>query len=292
MNPKISKEKKKWVGKRTTTLNGLRLNYNVGIAKKYEQKLRWLIKKMSDETTERLINLFKGKASKQYFSHQKSIATSDESISSQAKILINELMDKFNKLFKEKSKLISESMINENNKASSSSLNSSFEKLSGLSIATDFIPKGLNEVIKGSINENVSLITSIPQKYFSDISGSVMRSITTGNGLKDLVPEMEKYYGQTNRRAKNIAYDQTRKAYNSINKQRMMSIGYKKFKWLHSGGSQYPRKLHIKMSGNIYSFDDLPIIDENTGETGIPGQAINCHCTMTPVYEFENGEQI
>jgi uncharacterized protein with gpF-like domain len=42
------------------------------------------------------------------------------------------------------------------------------------------------------------------------------------------------------------------------------------------------------MDGKIFSFDDLPIIDRKTGERGIPGQAINCRCTMTPVYEFDS----
>ena len=68
------------------------------------------------------------------------------------------------------------------------------------------------------------LIKSIPEQYFKDVTGSVMRSITTGNGLADLVPEIKKYDGQTERRAKLLALDQTRKAYNSINKQRMQSL--------------------------------------------------------------------
>jgi uncharacterized protein with gpF-like domain len=36
----------------------------------------------------------------------------------------------------------------------------------------------------------------------------------------------------------------------------------------------------------VYSFDDLPVVDERTGETGIPGQAVNCRCTMSPVFDF------
>jgi uncharacterized protein with gpF-like domain len=46
------------------------------------------------------------------------------------------------------------------------------------------------------------------------------------------------------------------------------------------------------MDGNVYSFDDPPIIDKNTGERGIPGQAINCRCFMVPVIEFEDEEEI
>ena len=70
----------------------------------------------------------------------------------------------------------------------------------------------------------------------------------------------------------------------------MEKLGLKKFEWLHSGGGHHPRPDHVAMSGNIYSFTSLPIIDSKTGERGIPGQAINCKCVMRPVIEFEQGE--
>jgi SPP1 gp7 family putative phage head morphogenesis protein len=98
---------------------------------------------------------------------------------------------------------------------------------------------------------------------------------------------LQEYEGVTLRRARNIALDQTRKAYNNINKGRMQAIGVQKFEWVHSGGGQKPRELHIELDGQVFSFDDLPVIDERTGERGIPGQAINCRCTMVPVIEFE-----
>ena len=46
------------------------------------------------------------------------------------------------------------------------------------------------------------------------------------------------------------------------------------------------------LNGGIFDFDNLPVIDEKTGERGIPGQAINCKCRMRPIVEFEKGEQV
>jgi len=102
------------------------------------------------------------------------------------------------------------------------------------------------------------------------------------------VPALEQYEGQTHRRAKNIALDQTRKVYNSVNKGRMEALGIGKFMWHHSGGGAHPREDHIDMDGEIYSFEELPIIDPRSGERGIPGQAPNCRCTMSPVFSFED----
>ena len=86
--------------------------------------------------------------------------------------------------------------------------------------------------------------------------------------------------------AKNVALDQTRKAYQSMNAERMRAAGVKSFEWIHSGGGQKPRPDHVAMSGNVYRYDNLPVIDKRTGERGIPGQAPNCRCTARPVLDF------
>jgi uncharacterized protein with gpF-like domain len=83
-----------------------------------------------------------------------------------------------------------------------------------------------------------------------------------------------------------IATDQTKKSFSALSKARMEKIGVQSYRWLHTSGSRHPRKLHIEMSGNVYRYDDPPIIDERTGERGIPGQAINCACRMQPILQF------
>jgi SPP1 gp7 family putative phage head morphogenesis protein len=185
-------------------------------------------------------------------------------------------------------------MLNNALKSSQTNLKTSLKQLSGgLALNTGVIPKGMEEVGQAIINENVSLIKSIPSEYFDKISGAVMRSITSGNGLADLEPEIKKYSGQSDRRVSLLALDQTRKAYNTINKQRMQSVGVKKFEWIHSGGGQHPRISHMKLDGRVFSFDDLPLKGEEGFVNGqFPGQAINCRCTMVPVIEFENGEEV
>lgn len=290
--PKLSRDRAKWARNREVYLQGLPLQHSAALRSYYEKKLRSLVMKMATETQNEVMKLFTSETANNYFDDQKELATMDASISSSAKKLLNKLYAKFYSLFSSKSSAFALSMVLKANNTSKLSLNSSIKKLTGLALKTDFIPDGLKEVIKGSIAENVSLIKSIPEQYFKDITGSVMRSITSGFGVKELKQNLEKYYGETDRRAKNIALDQTRKAYNSINKQRMIASGFTKFKWLHSAGGQHPRKDHIAMSGNVYSFNDLPVIDKRTGERGIPGQAINCKCVMQPVYEFSGSEAI
>jgi len=150
----------------------------------------------------------------------------------------------------------------------------------------------IDDVIKASTQEAANLIKVIPQKYLAEVQGQVMRSITTGKGLQDLVPYMTKKYHGNVRQAKLTALDQTRKAYQSINTSRLKSLGVKKFIWVHSGGGKEPRIDHIKMSGNEYSFDKPPIIGVMYGSEvrGLPGDLPNCRCICKPVINFDLDE--
>lgn len=279
---------------RDNVLRGKRLSYNAAVQQRYVAALKKLLKRMVIETELQITKLFEGKTSEEFFETQKLAAAMDASLSSQARILMNFLTSKFDKLFKLKAKSLSEEMLKSTFKVSETSLHSSLKQLSGgLSLKTGIVTAGTEDVATAIIAENVSLIKSIPQQYLKNVTGAVMRSITTANGLATLIPEIHKFSSQSARRVKNLALDQTRKAYNSINRQRMQAVGVKRFEWIHSGGGQHPRKSHIALSGGIYSFDNLPIINkENVDkgyeapERGIPGQAINCKCTMLPVIEF------
>ena len=277
---------------RKSVVRGTPLRYNASLQAKYRSELTVLVRKMMDETKKSVIKLFEGRTAKKFYVEQEQMAALDASITSQAKQLAKQLTAKFEQLFSEKAPLMAQKMVENSGKMSNTGLKSSLKKISDdFTLKNNLMTGGLREVTKAVVAENVSLIKSIASEYLSGVQETMMRSITTGGGLELLIPELEKHDGITHRRAKNIALDQTRKAYNAVNKGRMEAVGVKKFEWLHSGGGQHPREDHMAMSGNIYSFDDLPIINKKTGERGIPGQAINCKCVMIPVITLEPTEE-
>lgn len=278
----LTKSKHKWAKQfKPKVLRGEALNPNLSDALRYKKRLDKYITRMVDDVEKQLKKLFKTEEATEYF-------TTDASLSSQARILTNALIDKYNEMFARISKPLAEQAVNEAEVASSASLHSSLQALSGgLSLKTSSISPDVLEVMNASVVANVALIKSISHQYLNGVQQAVMRSITTGNGLQELIPYLQKHRGITYRRARMIAYDQTRKAFNGISRGKMDRLGIKKYEWLHSGGSNEPRKLHIKLSGHIFSLDDPPVIDEDTGERGIPGQLVNCGCRMLPVIEFE-----
>lgn len=279
----LTKRKEKWVASgKPVSIRGAVLNNPTLLEERFTNKLDAMVAFMCKEIKKDLVKFFREPNSKEYFAE-------DASISSQARILMNKLMKKYNGFFATMSEEAALRQVCAVNKASNASVQASLKELSGgLTLPTGSLTPDMEEVLKATTAEMAQLIKSISNKYLSEVQGAVMRSIASGNGLADLVPFLEKHKGITERRARMIARDQTRKAYNNLNRGRMEKLGLKKFEWLHTGGSDHPRKLHINYSGKIFSFDDLPIIDENTGERGIPGQAINCRCRMRPVLEFED----
>ena len=292
--PPLTDRKRKWAdSRRKATLQGKALYYNASQQQRYVQSLSRLVGQMTKETKTQVKRLFDGEISDEYFRQQKEAAAMDgASIAVLAKKLMGKLTTKFEGLFSRAAKPYATTMLEQSAKASSSSLHASLKQLSGgLSLNTSNVPEGMQEAVQASIAENVSLIKSIPSEYFKKVTGSVMRSITAGAGVRDLIPEIRKYDGQTDRRARNLALDQTRKAYNSINKLRMQAIGVKQFEWVHSSGGQFPRESHIKINGEIFSFENLyeeqAALGVPEADRGLPGTPVNCRCVMKAVIRFE-----
>lgn len=278
--------------KNQTIIKGLPLPPSAKRLSDYKRALKSLVKRMRKETEKEVMKLFRSQVYEDFKYAQ------DESIGSQARITMNYLLKKYVSLFSSKAKDLAQSMLKgvlrDNKTILNNSLKSARKKSDSVSLESDLVPSYLSETtkeaIKLSIAENVSLIKNIPEKYMNQVTGDVMRGVMGDVNLKDIQDKLIKNGGMAERRAKNIAEDQTRKASNVINAERMKAVGVKKFEWKHSSGGQKPRELHIEMDGNIYSFDDLPVIDDKTGEKGLPGQLPNCRCFMVPVFDFELDE--
>lgn len=140
----------------------------------------------------------------------------------------------------------------------------------------------MRNTMQSFINENVNLIKSIPEKYFTEVEGMVMRSVRSGRDLAYLSDELENRYGITRRRAVLIARDQNNKATEQMNRTRQMDLGIKKGIWRHAGGVKEPRESHKAADGKIFDLNEGLKID---GEYVYPGEMINCHCYYEPIIE-------
>lgn len=269
--------------KKKLTLKGNILRYNIGSQLNYYDEIRKLIEQMINTCNLKITRLLNKPFAQEYFAM-------DDSIASQARILLNKLSDDFVSLFKSKARQMADKMVNGQVKLSDSAVKSSLKKMSEeFTLKGNIVSVELEEVIKSSVTENVSLINSIPEQYFTQITGEVMRGITSGKGASDISKSLMKYEGVTKRRAKEIAADQVRKVYTSVNIEKLKSIDAEEFIWVHSGGGQEPRESHLKMDGKKFSLNYSELIEQQKAmgvkdkDLGFPGYPVNCRCTMQAV---------
>lgn len=259
---------------------GTAIRPSAGIEAWYSRELRKLVARTARGLRAELIPVFETPAAEQAL---------DASLGSQARITANQLIAKYSKLFRERSQILGQLMVRRADRDATGKFVRSLRELSGdTTLSARSLRQGaIGDVTKAAVAENVQLIRSIGTRYLDSVQQSVMSAITTGNGLQDLVPALQKHEGVSLRRARLIANDQVRKTTAVVNKARAQANGLTKYKWVHSGGGREPRPLHESYDGTIFRYDDPPIIDERTGERGIPGQAINCRCIAVPVLDFD-----
>jgi len=285
---RLSKERAEWAQRfKVPAVKGTPLNPSGAIAVRYNDVLQAHIVAMEREVMRELRALYSDADA------MDSAYAMDASIASQARIVMNRMSDKFTAVFAKFARPLAEKIIGQTSRDSGLKLGASLKEMSGnYTLDPSMLSEDLRNIISSSVTENVNLITRTKDKYLDEISGVVNRSIQTGNGLADIIPALDKCGVTVKNWSKNVALDQTRKAYNALNKGRMEALGLKKFQWVHSGGSAHPREYHRDvLNGKIFSFDDLPYLDgPEKGERGIPGQAIFCRCTMRPVFDFDDDE--
>lgn len=220
-------------------------------------------------------------------SHHPEVAQ-DETSATRLSRLLAGLNAKWSKRFADKARVLTDQMIDRTSRYTKKSLGMSLKEMSGgLTLKTPDMPAALYDRMIAATKENVALIKSIQGDYHGKIQGAVMRSIANGGtGAKTLFDEIQHTGQVTKSRAELIAVDQTRKVTSAMNTERMKAAGLRKFEWIHSGGGAEPRPLHVRYDGQTFDLDDPPIIDERTGERGMPGQSINCRCKARPVVDF------
>lgn len=270
-------------------LTGRPLRHSVTIETRYIAALTKLVNQMAAQVEREILPILKATKMEQdamdgstfdaddtpkKAANKKAAATAAEKVAA--------LQAKFAAMFKNRAHKLADGMMQAVTAESATNLNNTLTELSGkMTVGMGFMDGPVGEVVKGGIAENIALIKSIPDNYMARVSGHLEAAAMAGNNMTGLIGKIQDAAGIEKRRAKNIALDQTRKAYNTINGARMAAAGVKKFEWVHSGGGQRPRHHHIApypagLNGGIFELDNPPIIDPDTGERGLPGQAINC----------------
>ena len=151
----------------------------------------------------------------------------------------------------------------------------SLTKSFGVDIQTLIDDEGLTETLSASVEENVSLIKSIPEQYFEKVEQAVFRNLASGS-TDGLLAEIQKIGDVTESRARLIARDQNSKLNSRLTKARQEALGVEEYRWV-TAGDERVRKTHRDNNKQVFRWDSPP------DETGHPGEDIQCRCIAQPI---------
>lgn len=89
----------------------------------------------------------------------------------------------------------------------------------------------LTDYVAAAVQENVSLIRTIPDRFFGDIERKVLDGYRSGRSLKRLAQDIQGVYSQSDFNAQRIARDQISKITSDVMIRRMKDAGVERFRW-------------------------------------------------------------
>lgn len=198
------------------------------------------------------------------------------------RIAVNKLVRRWNKRFNEASSDLARYFAQSARRRSDDQLRMILKK-GGFTVEFNMTP-AMRDIMRATVDEQIGLIRSIPQQYFIQVRGAVMRSVQTGRDLGALSKEIEAMGVVTRKRAALIARDQNNKATASMNRARQVELGVNKAVWLHSHAGKKPRPTHLANDGRVYDpargwFDPDPKVRRFIW----PGELICCGCVSRSV---------
>ena len=132
----------------------------------------------------------------------------------------------------------------------------------------------LQPQINDFVAQNVSLIKTIPQRFFSEVEQKVMHGISYGRRPEDIAKDIQERYKISEYNARRIAKDQSNKFFGQLNSIRQKSMGVDKFVW-RTAGDERVREEHEELDGKVFAWNDPP-------SEGLPAEQCLCRCQGEP----------
>lgn len=156
------------------------------------------------------------------------------------------------------------------------------------------------DYVDAAVAENVSLIKTVPARFFTSIERVVLDGYRSGKSLKHITQAIQGVYDASDYDAQRIARDQISKITSDVMRKRMLDNGIERFKWTTSQdervsgnpAGRYPgakikcfriARKDTGLGAGVYTLaDGAKWADE---DHLFPGRAhVNCRCTASPLF--------
>ena len=141
------------------------------------------------------------------------------------------------------------------------------------------------EIIAQEYTNNLKYyIKDWEEKRIPEMRAKVQQLVFEGYREDKIAKLLQHEYGVAANKAKFLAHQETSILLAQYKKVTYQEMGFEKFVWRTIIDGK-ERKLHEKLNGTTWSWEDLPVIDERTLQKGLPGEAYGCRCQAQPYTE-------
>ena len=153
-----------------------------------------------------------------------------------------------------------------------------------LSVSGEYYEQIMNAVI----NENLTLIKSIPQEVLKEMQVALSQGIISGN-QKELIKNLKRIKGVSKDRAVFIARDQIHKAVESFKQVQNTALGIEYYEWLTADDERVSSGPggHRQNNHRIFKYGSNEAIISHSNKRGFyygkPGDRPNCRCIAVGV---------
>lgn len=139
----------------------------------------------------------------------------------------------------------------------------------------------MQSILHKAVDESVSLIKTIPERFHDDLVTNVTRAERLSPvDLKDRESIYRKTGKSSGYNLRRITRDQSNKLTGALSEFRQTQVGVTKYKW-ETAADDRVRPNHESKDGRVFSWDQAPF------DTGHPGHDIQCRCVAVPEISIE-----
>lgn len=205
--------------------------------------------------------------------------------------LLEKVLDKIQKRFTEKAQGYGlrrklESLANMTRKMTIREWKKAVDKTLGINIMEDYyMGEFFQTAIDRWVDENVSLIKTIPADTLGDMRTIVKEGFVNGKSATSIMKEIQHKYNVGKSHAKLLARDQIGKLNAAVTKAQQQDAGIEEYIWCTAGDGRV-RDAHKALNGHKFRWDDPPVVDIKTGRRCHPQEDYQCRCRAKPVFKF------
>jgi SPP1 gp7 family putative phage head morphogenesis protein len=162
-------------------------------------------------------------------------------------------------------------------------LNKTVNKVLGISVE---LTDAQRQVITQQFSENLKLfVKDFAESQIISLRKDVEKAVFAGIRAESLQDVIKDRFKVSESKAKFLAKQEISLLTAKYKQSKYQEVGINRYKWSTSQDSRV-REDHKELNGKIFSFDDPPITNKDTGARNNPGEDFGCRCKPIPIAEI------